>query len=156
MFWQVNQGLYRRGFSSGFQQNFEPKEWVNGLGPRAGQRWPTFPKHVLFVTSPPKPLHRSRKLFVFDSDYKTCWIRRGFEQLSSSIARRVIRLQSSTRKVAHAGLKGKSFRIDYAPALSFKRKIQIMLLFFSKSKWGVHPSPSYLLKWDGSREWYFI
>ena len=30
----------------------------------------------------------------------------GFEQLSSSIAWRVIGLQSSTRKVAHAGLKG--------------------------------------------------
>jgi len=42
----------------------------------------------------------------FDFDYKTCWIRRGFEQLFSSIAWRVIGLQSSTRKVAHAGLKG--------------------------------------------------
>jgi len=51
--------------------------------------------------SPPKP-----KIVFSDFDYKTCWIRRGFEQLSSSIAWRVIVLQSSTRKVAHAGLKG--------------------------------------------------
>jgi len=30
----VNPG---RGLSPSFQQNFEPKEWVKGLGPRAGQ-----------------------------------------------------------------------------------------------------------------------
>jgi len=33
-------------------------------------------------------------------------MRGGFEQLSSSIAWRVIGLQSSARNVAHAGLKG--------------------------------------------------
>jgi len=103
---KVNQGLHRRGFSPSFQQNFESKEWVNGLGPRAGQTWPTFLKHVLFVTSPPEPPPPKPKIVFFDFDYKTCWIRRGFEQLSSSIAWRVIGLQSSTRKVAHAGLKG--------------------------------------------------
>jgi len=42
----------------------------------------------------------------FDFDNKTCWIRRGFEQLFSSIAWRVIGLQNFTRKVAHAGLRG--------------------------------------------------
>jgi len=45
-------GLYRRGFSPSFQQNFEPKEWVKRLGPRAGHRRPKFPKHAFFVTSP--------------------------------------------------------------------------------------------------------
>ena len=60
---QVNQVLYRRGFSPSFQQNFEPKEWINGLGLRARQRWPTFPKHVLFVTSPSEKPHRNPKFF---------------------------------------------------------------------------------------------
>jgi len=82
--------LYRRGFLSSFQQNFEPKEWVNGLGPRVGQRWPTFPKHVLFVTSPPETPPPKHKIVLFNFDYKTCWIRREFELLSSSTAWRVI------------------------------------------------------------------
>ena len=50
--------------------------------------------------------HRNRKIVVFDFDYKTCWIRRGFQQVSSSIAWRVIGLQISARKVAHVGRKG--------------------------------------------------
>ena len=50
--------------------------------------------------------HRKRKNVFFDIDYKTCWIRRGFEQLSSSIAWRVIGLQSSAWNVVFAGLKG--------------------------------------------------
>jgi len=37
---------------------------------------------------------------------KTCWIRREFEQLSSSIAWRVIGFQSSAKKRSRAGLKG--------------------------------------------------
>jgi len=37
-----------------FQQNFESKQWVNGLGSRARQRWPRFLKHALIVTSPPE------------------------------------------------------------------------------------------------------
>jgi len=44
-------------------------------------------------------------MFFFDFDYETSWIRRGFEQLSSSIAWRVIGLQSSARNVVFAGLK---------------------------------------------------
>jgi len=36
----------------------------NGLGPRAGQMWPTFPKHVLFVTLPPeKPPPKQKIVF---------------------------------------------------------------------------------------------
>jgi len=44
----------------------------------------------------------------FHLNYKTCWIRRGFEQLHSSISWRVIVLQSSVKTVAPAGLKGKT------------------------------------------------
>jgi len=50
--------------------------------------------------------HGKRKNFLFDFDYKTCCIRRGFEQLSSSIAWRVIGLQSFARNVVFAGLQG--------------------------------------------------
>jgi len=55
--------LYRCRFWPSFQQNVEPIEWVNGLRPRAGQRWPNFPKHTLIVTSPPENPHRKRKTF---------------------------------------------------------------------------------------------
>ena len=63
-------------------------------------------KHPYLWRSPKKSSNPKRKNLFFDFDYKSCWIRRGFEQLSSSIAWRVIGLQSSARKVAHAGLKG--------------------------------------------------
>ena len=55
---------------------------------------------------PPENPPPKTKIFFFDFDYKTCWIRRGFEQLSSSIAWRVIGLQSSAWNVIFAGLKG--------------------------------------------------
>jgi len=48
------QGSIDVDFDLGFIQNFDPKEWVNVLGPRAGQRWPKLPKHAFFVTSPPE------------------------------------------------------------------------------------------------------
>jgi len=54
---------------------------------------------------PPRKPPSKTKIF-FDFDYKTCWIRRGFEQLSSSIDWRVIGLQSSAWNVIFAGLKG--------------------------------------------------
>ena len=108
----VNPGLYRRGFWPSFQQNFDPKEWVNGLGPRAGQRWPKFPKHASFVTSPQEipPPKTKNVLFVFD--YKTCWIRGWTGQVSSSIAWRVIGLQSSARFGAFTGLTGLSWAAE--------------------------------------------
>jgi len=63
----VNQGLYRRGFLPSFQQNFEPKEWANVLGPRVGQRWPKFSKHAFFVTSPSEiPSTENEKRFFSD------------------------------------------------------------------------------------------
>ena len=55
---------------------------------------------------PRKPPTESKKNFFFGFDYKTCWIRRGFEQLTSTIAWRVIGLQSSAWNVVFAGLKG--------------------------------------------------
>jgi len=54
------------------------------MGPSTGQRWPKCPKHVLFVTSPAENLPPTPKIVFFDFYKKTCWIRRGFEQLSSS------------------------------------------------------------------------
>ena len=62
-------------------------------------------KHPYLWRSPRKAQTQHEKFF-FPFDYKTCWIRREFEQLSSSIAWRVIRLQNSAKKVAHPGLKG--------------------------------------------------
>jgi len=39
-------------------------QWVNGLGPRAGQRWPKFAKHAFFVTSPPEiPPPKTKNVF---------------------------------------------------------------------------------------------
>jgi len=43
-------------------------QWV---GAQAGQSWPTFPKHVLFVTSPSENPTETKNFF-FDFDYKTC------------------------------------------------------------------------------------
>jgi len=44
----------------------------------------------------------------FNANYKTCRIVSGFEQLSSSIGRRVMELQNDGKKVAHVGLQGRS------------------------------------------------
>jgi len=63
-------------------------------------------KHLYLWRSPQKSSNPKRNNYFFDFDYKTCWIRRGFEQLSSSVACPVIGLQSSARKVAHRGLNG--------------------------------------------------
>jgi len=61
----VSPGLYRCRYSPSFQQNFEPKEWVNGLGPRTSQRWLKFSKHAFFVTSPPEIPQRKMKNVCF-------------------------------------------------------------------------------------------
>jgi len=54
---------------------------------------------------PRKPPPKTKKFF-FDFNYKTCWIHREFEQLSSSIAWQVLGLQSSAWNVVFVGLKG--------------------------------------------------
>jgi len=78
-----------------------------GRRPGPGKDGQNNPKTPLLVTFPPEKLKpKTKKIFFFDFDYKTCWIRRGFEQLSSAIAWQVIGLQSSAGYVAHAGLKG--------------------------------------------------
>jgi len=41
-------------------------------------------KHALIVTSPPENAKLKTKNVFFDLNKKTCWIRKGFEQLSSS------------------------------------------------------------------------
>jgi len=43
---------------------------------------------------PPRKSPTENETLFFDFDYKTWWIRRGFEQFSSSIAWRVIGLQT--------------------------------------------------------------
>jgi len=83
-------------------------------------------KHPYLWRSPQKSSTQNENFF-FDFD-KTCWIRRGFEQFTSSIAWRVIGLQSSARKVAHAGLKG----LNTAICLTFVSTNQ-KVLPFSKS-----------------------
>ena len=55
---------------------------------------------------PPRKAQTQNEKKIFYLQFKTCWIRRWFEQFSSSIAWQVIGLQSSARKVGHMGLKG--------------------------------------------------
>jgi len=83
-----------------------PKNGPLGRRPGPGKDGQNNAKTPLLVTFPPEKLKHKTKNFFFVFDYKTCWNGRGFEQLSSSIAWRVIGLQSSARKVAQAGLKG--------------------------------------------------
>jgi len=69
----VNQGLDRRRFWPSFQDNFESKEWVSGLGSR--DSWLKIQKHALIVTSPPENASMSTRRLAESV---------GFEQLSSS------------------------------------------------------------------------
>jgi len=88
---------------------FEPKEWVNGLGPGAGQRWPKFPKHALFVTSPPENPTETEKIIF---SILTKRLAESVEGLNSSLAQSPGELwscknvKSRVKKVARAGLKG--------------------------------------------------
>jgi len=82
-----------------------PKNGPLGRRPGSGKDSQNNAEAPLLVTLPPEKLKPETKIFFFDFGYKTCWICRGFEQLSSSIGWRVIRFQSSARNVAHAGLK---------------------------------------------------
>ena len=78
-------------------------QWVGAQGqPKVAYFSKTCP--LCDITSRKPPTETENCFFYFG--YKTCWIRRGFEQLSSSIAWRVIGLQSFTRKVVHAWLTG--------------------------------------------------
>jgi len=84
-----------------------PKNGPLGWRPGPGKDGQNNAKTPLLVTFPRKSSNPKRKKFFFDFDYKTCWIRRGFEQLSRPIDWRFIRLQSSARKMGqkkNAGL----------------------------------------------------
>ena len=102
----------------------------NGLGPRAGQKW-TFPKHVLFMTSSSEKPSPKPKIVFIDFDYKTCWIRRGSEQLSSSIAWRVIGLQILQEKWRKRDLK-KIFpehqKIDFSCVRRFPFELHVLFV----------------------------
>jgi len=53
---------------SSFQNNLEPKEWPNGLGPRAGQRWLKKSKNTPLVTVTPREAQTQNEFFFFDFD----------------------------------------------------------------------------------------
>jgi len=75
-----------------------------GRRPGPGKDGQNNAKTPLLVTFPPEKLKRKTKNCFFHFYNKTCWIRRGFEQLSSSIDWWFTGLQNSARKVAHTGL----------------------------------------------------
>ena len=84
----------------------------HGQGGKDGQNNQNNAKTLLLVTFPQEKLKPKTKNHFFDFDCKTCCIRKGFEQLCSSIAWRVMGLQSSAIKVAHAGLKGSNLQVS--------------------------------------------
>jgi len=87
-------------------------EWVGAQGrPNVTKISKTCPDCGVTSRKPPPKTKNS----FFDFNYKTCCIRRGFEQLSGSIALRVIRLQNSAKKVARPGLKG--FKLQFFKTL---------------------------------------
>jgi len=95
-----------------FNKSFSQKNGSMGWGPglaKDGLLFQNMPSLWHHLQKPPL----KQKIVFFDFDCNTCWIRRGFEQFSSSFAWRVIRLQSSTRKVTYAGLKGLKIRIAF-------------------------------------------
>ena len=71
--------------------------------PRAWQRWPKWRKDTPTCDFPPR-ITQTQYEKIFFSILATRFAE-SVEQLSSSIALRVIGLQSSARKVTHAGLK---------------------------------------------------
>jgi len=55
------QGSIDADFDLVFNKTLSQK---SGLGPRTGQRWPKFPEHAFFVTSPPEiPPTENKKHF---------------------------------------------------------------------------------------------
>jgi len=69
-----------------------PKNGPLGRRPGPGKDGQNKAKTPLLVMFPQKSSNPKRKKFFFNFDYKTCWIHRGFEQFSSSIAWQVIGL----------------------------------------------------------------
>jgi len=63
-----------------------PKNGPLGRHPGPGEDGQNNAKTPILVTFPPEKLKPKTKNFVFRFGYKTCWICRGFEPLSSSIA----------------------------------------------------------------------
>jgi len=77
-------------------------------------------KHPYLWWSPQKSSNPKQKNFFFNFDYKTCWIRRQAWQ--------VVGLQSSARKVAHAGLKG----LKKEPKWMWYQEFLISMLLYQK------------------------
>jgi len=88
-----------------YKKTLSQKSGSMGWGPGPAKRRQNFQNMPSLWRHHQKAPTESENFF-FDIDYKTCWIRRWFEQLSSSMAWRVKGLQSYERKVAHTGLRG--------------------------------------------------
>jgi len=63
-------------------------------------------KHPYLWRSPRKPQTQNEKRFFFNVNYKTCWIRKGFEQLSSSSGWRFMAKKGCANMLARAVVKG--------------------------------------------------
>ena len=63
-------------------------------------------KHPYLWRSPQKTSNPKWKIFFFDFDSKTCWICRGFEQLSSSSSWQFMAKKGGVNMLAHAVVKG--------------------------------------------------
>jgi len=100
------QGSIDAYFDLVFKKTLSQKNGSMGWGPGPAKCGENFQNMSSLWCHLRKAPHRKRKTLFFDFDYKTCWIRRGFEPLSSSIAWRVIGLQISAKKRSCAGLKG--------------------------------------------------
>jgi len=59
-------------------------KWVNGLGPRAGQKWPKFPKPAFIVTSPAEKPHTENEKRFFSMSTRR--LAESIEGLNSSLA----------------------------------------------------------------------
>jgi len=67
-----------------------PKNGPLGRRPGPGKDGQNNAKTSLLVTFPPEKLKTKTKFFFFNFDYKTCCIRKGFEQLSCFSSWRVM------------------------------------------------------------------
>jgi len=83
-------------------QNVGLLDWRPGPG-KVGHKNAKTPPLMMCPPENPKP--KTKKFFI-NLNQMTCWIRRWFEQLSSSIGWRVTALQTCAKILAGAGLKG--------------------------------------------------
>jgi len=83
-----------------------PKNGPLGQRPGLGKDGQNNTKTPLLVTFSPENLKPKMKKFFFDFDSKTCWIHRGFEQLSSSSDWRFMAKNGGANVLGRAVVKG--------------------------------------------------